>query len=224
MNKLRDKVVLITGAGRGSGRLLAQAFAERGAIVAANDISPINVEEVVDQIVAKGGHAKAYIDDIAKKVAAQSIVKQVEDDFGRIDILINHAAVQPHVPLLDMDEWDWHRVLEVNLTGAFLMTQSVGRVMRASSLRGAKGSGVIINLITASRNELVLSAASRQGEAAGAEGEAAFVASMSGLDGLTHQAARELSPYGIQVYAVENVSEKIVENVFALLDMQMEER
>jgi len=224
MNKLRNKVVLITGAGRGSGKLLAQEFAERGAIVAANDISPINVEAVVDQIVAKGGHAKAYIDDIAKKVAAQSIVKQVEDDFGRIDILINHAAVQPHVSLLDMDEWDWHRVLDVNLTGAFLMIQSVGRVMRASSSRGAKGSGVIINLIRASKNELGLSASSLNGEAEGAEGEAAFVASMRGLDGLTHQAAHELSPYGIQVYTVENISEKIIENVFALLDLETEER
>jgi 3-oxoacyl-[acyl-carrier protein] reductase len=204
MNKLRDEVVLITGAGKGSGRYLAQAFAERGAIVAANDISPINVEEVVDQIVAKGGQAKAYIDDIAKKVAAQSIVKQVEEDFGRIDILINHAAVQPQVSLLDMDEWDWHRVLDVNLTGAFLMIQSVGRLMRASS------PGVIINLISARPEQ--------------SERQAAFVASMSGLDALTRQAARELSPYGIRVYAVKNVAEKIVEDVFALLDLQMEER
>ena len=209
MIRLKDKVVLITGAGKGSGQLLAQAFAERGAIVAANDISPINVEEVVDQIVAKGGQAKAYIDDIAKKVAAQSIVKQVEDDYGRIDILINHATVQPHVSLLDMDEWDWHRVLDVNLTGAFLMIQSAGRVMRASSPRGAKVSGVIINLIPVP---------SRDGSK-----EAAFIASMSGLDGLTHQAARELSLYGIRVYAIENVPEKIVENVFALPDLQMEE-
>lgn len=204
MNKLRDRVVLITGAGKGSGRLLAQAFAERGAIVAANDISPINVEEVVDQIVAKGGHAKAYIDDIAKKVAAQNIVKQVEDDFGRIDILINHAAVQPHVPLLDMDEWDWHRVLDVNLTGAFLMMQSVGRVMRASSPRGAKGSGVIINLVTVRQEQ--------------AEGEAAFIASMSGLEGLTRQAARELNPHGIQVHMVRNHAETVLENVLSFLD------
>lgn len=204
MNRLTDKVVLITGAGKGSGRLLARAFAERGAIVAANDISPVNVEEVVDQILAKGGHAKAYIDDVAKKVAAQNLVKQVEDDFGHIDILINHAAVQPHVPLLDMDEWDWHRVLDVNLTGAFLMIQSVGRVMRASS-PGAKGSGVIINLITA-----------KQGRA---EGEAAFVASMNGLGGLTRLAARELSPHGIHVYAVENNADTVVEEVFSLLDL-----
>jgi len=199
MNKLRDKVVLITGAGRGSGRLLAQAFAEHGAIVAANDISPVNVEEVVDQIVAQGGRARAYIDDVAKKAAAQNIVKQVQDDFGSMDILINHAAVQPHVSLLDMDEWDWHRVLDVNLTGTFLMIQSVGRVMRV------KGSGVIINLISAKQDW--------------PEGEAAFVASMQGLGGLTRQAARELSPYGIHVHAVENSTDTVLKNVFSLLDL-----
>jgi NAD(P)-dependent dehydrogenase (short-subunit alcohol dehydrogenase family) len=199
MDTLKEKVVLITGAGKGSGRILAQAFVEHGSIVAANDISPINVEEVVNQILAQGGRAKAYIEDVAKKVGVQNIINQVEDDFGRIDILVNHAAVEPHVPLLDMDEWDWHRVLDVNLTGAFLMTQSVGRVMRAH------GSGVIFNLITASAPD---------GNAA-----AAFAASMNGLEGLTHQAARELSPYGVRVYAIENVSEKIVERVFALLDL-----
>lgn len=204
MDKLKEKVVLITGAGKGSGRTLAQAFAEHGIIVAANDISPINVEEVVNQITANGGRAKAYIDDIAKKIGAQNIIKQVEDDFGRIDILINHAAVEPHVPLLEMDEWDWHRVLDVNLTGTFLMIQSVGRLMRA------QGAGAIINLITGTTRDGI--------------NEAAFVASMNGLDGLTRQAARELGQYGIKVYSVANISEKIVERVFALLDLQMEER
>jgi 3-oxoacyl-[acyl-carrier protein] reductase len=204
MNKFKERIVLITGAGKGSGRLLAQAFAEHGSLVAANDISPINVEEVVGQIVARGGQAKAYVEDIAKKVGVQQIINQVEDDFGRIDILINHATVEPHVPLLDMDEWDWHRVLDVNLTGSFLMTQSVGRVMRA------QGSGVIISLITGS---------TQAGNA-----ESAFIASMNGLDGLTRQAAREFAPYGIQVYSVENDQEQIVQRVFALLDLQKEER
>ena len=204
MGKLKNKIVLITGAGKGSGRILAEAFAGQGALVATNDISPINVEEVVNQIVANGGQARAYIEDVAKKVGTQNIVNQVEDDFGGIDILINHAAVQPHVPLLDMDEWDWHRVLDVNLTGAFLMTQSVGRLMRA------QGSGVIINLITRSVHAV--------------NHEAAFIASMSGLDGFTQQAARELSPYGIHVYSVEDLTETIVENVFTLPDLQTEER
>lgn len=204
MNKLKDKVVLITGAGKGSGRILAQAFAEQGAVVAANDISPINVEAVVDQIAANGGRARAYIDDVAKKVGAQNIINQVEDDFGRIGILINHAAVEPRVPLLDMDEWDWHRVLDVNLTGAFLMIQSVGRVMRA------QGSGTIISLIT----EPVLDG----------NQEAAFIASMRGLEALTRQAAQELNPYGIRVYAVRNTLETIVPDVFALLDRQTEKQ
>src|SRR6266508_1933545 len=198
MDTLKDKVVLITGAGKGSGRILAQAFAEHGSLVAANDISPINVEEVVNQIITKDGRAKAYIEDVAKKVGVQNIINQVEDDFGRIDILINHAAVEPHVPLLDMDEWDWHRVLDVNLTGAFLMTQSVGRLMRA------QGSGVILSLIPGATHD--------------GNTEAAFVASMNGLDGLTRQAAPELAPYGVQVYAIENISEKIVEQVFARLN------
>ena len=182
----KGKVVLITGAGKGAGRRLAAAFARQGAIIAANDISPNNVEELVEEINANDGHARAYIDDVAKKVGAQALVKRVEDDFGRIDILVNHAAVEPRSSLLDMDEWDWHRVLDVNLTGAFLMTQSVGRVMRE------QGGGVIVNLITeASRDE------SAQRE------RVAFLASMSGLESLSQQAARELEPFGIRVHTLK---------------------
>ena len=198
MDNLKDKIVLITGAGKGGGKLLAKIFAEHGAVVAANDISPINVEEVVDEINKQGGHAKAYVEDVAKKVGVQNLINQVEDDFGRIDILVNHAAVEPNVPLLSMDEWDWHRVLDVNLTGAFLMTQSAGRVMRE------KGAGVIINLISANQDP--------------ARNEAAFVASMSGLESFTQQAVRELSPHGIRVYALVNTRDTIIANVLALFE------
>ena len=198
MNKLENKVVLITGAGKGSGRALGEAFAEHGAIIAANDISPINVEEVVDGIVARGGKAKAYVEDIAKKVGVQAVVNSVEDDFGRIDILVNHAAVEPHGPLLKMDEWDWHRTLDVNLTGAFLMTQSVGRVM------AGKGGGVILNLVT--------------GAGEGGEKEAgAYFTSKAGLAELSIQADRELSPHGVRVYAVEN-SADVVKQILLLLE------
>ena len=203
MDTLKDKVVLITGAGKGSGRLLARAFAEHGAFVAANDVSPVNVEAVVDHILARGGRAKAYVDDIAKKVAVQNILNQVEDDFGRLDIVIHHAAVEPDVPLLNMDEWDWHRTLDVNLTGAFLMTQSAGRMMRA------QGSGMIVHLIRESIQE--------------GSHKAAFLASMQGLEAFARQAARELSPYGIRVFVIQNVPEEIQETVFNLLDRQVEE-
>ncbi len=189
-NDFEGKVVLITGAGKGKGRALAEAFAKRGAFVAANDISPVNVDELVAQ---GNGKIKAYVDDIAKKVAVQAIVNQVEDDFGRIDILINHAAVEPHIALLDMDEWDWHRVLDVNLTGAFLMMQSVGRVMRA------EGSGVMINLIAARPLEA---------RADSARNEVAYNASMAALVALTRSAANELSAFGIRVHAVGTGIEK----------------
>jgi 3-oxoacyl-[acyl-carrier protein] reductase len=200
VTELKGRVVLITGAGKGAGRLLARAFAERGASVAANDISPVNVEQVVDQINALGGRAKAYIEDVAKKFGAQYIINQVEEDLGQIEILVNHAAVEPHGPLLEIDEWDWHRVLDVNLTGTFLMTQSVGRLMRA------RGEGVIVNLFTATQIS-----ASRE-----AKSGAAFAATMSGLEGFTRQAAVELSPYGIHVHAVET-GDEIVSRVMALL-------
>jgi NAD(P)-dependent dehydrogenase (short-subunit alcohol dehydrogenase family) len=195
MTDFKGKVVLITGAGKGSGRELAKGFAKHGAIVAANDISPNNVEDVVGEINAGGGQARAYIEDVAKKVGAQALVKQVEDDFGRIDILVNHAAVEPRSPLLDMDEWDWHRTLDVNLTGAFLMTQSVGRVMRE------QGGGVIINLISdAGRDEHPM--------------RAVFFASMAGLEAFSQQAANELAPYGIRVHAVRTNT-----NLEAILDL-----
>jgi len=198
MNNLKDKVVLITGAGKGAGRLLVRAFAERGASVAANDISPINVDEVVSRINARGDKARAYIEDVAKKVGAQALVKSVEDELGGIDILVNHAAVEPHTPLLAMDEWDWHRTLDVNLTGAFLMMQSVGRVMRV------KGRGAILNIVA--------------GAGKGLEKDAgAYLSSMAGLAVLSHQADLELSPHGIRVYAIEN-SVDVVKDVMTALE------
>lgn len=189
MSKLKNKVVLITGAGKGSGRKLAEALAGKGAIIAANDISPVNVEEVVKKIHAMGGRAKAYIEDVAKKVGAQMILKSVEDEFGHIDILVNHAAVEPHMSLLNMDEWDWHRVLDVNLTGAFLMSQTAGRVMKE------KGSGVIINLVAG--------AGEKEKEAG------AFLASKAGLDELSRQFARELNPYGVKVLSASTFEEAL---------------
>jgi len=181
--EFQDKVVLITGAGRGTGRQIAETFAAQGARLAINDISPQNVDSLVAELRQRGYNAKAYVDDIAKKVAVQAIVNQVEEDYGRIDVLINHASVEPHASLLDMDEWDWHRALDVNLTGAFLTMQSVGRVMRD------RGGGIIINIISISGDTVALD-------------RSAYVASLFGLIGLTRQAARELFGYGIRVHAV----------------------
>jgi len=183
MDDFNQKIVLITGAGKGAGRAVAEAFAARGAVIAANDISPINLDIVAENITASGGKIKTYVGDVAKKVAVQALINQVIDDWGRIDVLVNSAAVEPSSPLLDMDEWDWHRVLDVNLTGAFLMSQSAGRVMRI------QGGGVIINLAPVA------------GRAALPD-RAAYVASKMGLVAMTRQAALELGAFGIRVHAV----------------------
>lgn len=179
MNKPAGKIILITGAGRGTGRQLAQAFAARGAIIAANDISPLNVDAVVEEIIAAGGQARAYIHDVAKKVAVQAMVNQVMDDFGRIDVLVNCANVQPPAALLDLDEWDLHRAFEVNAIGTFLMMQSVGRVMRAGD------GGLMINVVKF------------PGDA-----PASFIASRGGIAAMSARADEELKVHGIRVMSI----------------------
>jgi NAD(P)-dependent dehydrogenase (short-subunit alcohol dehydrogenase family) len=178
------KIVLVTGAGRGIGRAIAEAFAAQGALVAANDITPVNLDETIERITRAGGTASEYVVDVAKKMSLQAMVNQVLDDWERIDILINSAGVEPSAPLLDMDAWDWQRTLDVNLSGPFFTTQIVGRVMRE------QGGGVILNM------------ACSEGHANGLKDRAAYVASKMGLIGLTREAARELEAYNIRVNAV----------------------
>jgi len=183
MGHFSGRVALVSGAGKGAGRAIAEALAASGAFVAANDVSPVNLDVVVAAIQAGGGQARAFVEDVAKKVAVQAMINQVTDAWGRLDILVNCANVEPRYPLLELDEWDWHRTLGVNLTGAFLLMQSAGRVMREA------GSGVIVN---------VAPIAGR----AGMPDRSAYVASKVGLVGLTRQAATELAPHGIRVYGV----------------------
>jgi len=178
-NPYLDQVVLVTGAGRGAGRKLALAFASQGAIVAANDLTPVNLEPVVNEINASGGRAGAYLHDIAKKVDVQVMTNNIQADFGRIDILINCANVLLPTSLLEIDEWDLHRIFEVNAIGSLLVMQSVGRVMRA------QGSGTLVNVIKIP---------------AGAP--AAFTASRAGLIAATDSLSAELGQYGLRVFTV----------------------
>ncbi len=179
MDNFSGKIVLVTGAGKGAGRKIAQAFAARGAVVAANDISPVNVEPVVDEINAAGGRARAYVHDIAKKVDVQAMLNNLTDDFGRIDILVNCAHVEPRTSLINLDEWDLHRVFEVNAIGTVLMMQSVGRVMRTQD------SGIIVNVVRLS-----------------ADSPVSFIASRAGIAAMTRRAAEEFAQFGIRVFAV----------------------
>ena len=184
MFDFNSRVALVTGAGRGIGRAIAAAFAAAGASVAANDLTPINLDATVAQITAAGGLVKDYIFDVAKQLQVQEMVGQVLADLGRIDFLVNCAGVQPHAPLLEMDEWGWRRTLDVNLSGPFFTMQLAGEAMRR------QGGGVIVNIAAAI------------GDAHGLADCSAFVASKTGLIGLTRQAARELAAYNIRVNAI----------------------
>ncbi len=179
-----DKVVLITGAGRGIGKALALAFAQAGARVAVNDINPETCAQTAAEIAASGGQALACHADVANKLAVQAMLIDLEDQWGRVDILINNAGVEPHQPILKLDEWDWDRTLNVNLKGAFICSQSAGRMMQQ------QGGGVIVNI------------ASIAGRAAGLRDRSAYVASKTGLIGFTKECAREFAAYNIRVNAV----------------------
>lgn len=179
-----NRVVLITGAGRGIGRAIALAFARSGASLAVNDLTPVNLDETMRQIRATGAAAKDYIFDIAKKMPVEEMIDEALADWGRIDFLINNAGVHPVVSLLDMDEWDLRRTLDVNLFGPFFTTQLVGRAMRA------QGGGAIVNIAAA------------LGSDQGLKDSAAYRASKQGLIGLTRAAADELAHFNIRVNAI----------------------
>ena len=180
----QNQVVLVTGAGRGIGKAIALAFAGEGAKVAVNDINPDSCETTANEINASGGEAAAFHADVSNKLAVQSMLIDLEDRWGRVDVLINNAGVEPHQPIVQLDEWDWNRTLDVYLKGAFICSQSVGRMMIK------QGGGAIVNI------------ASIAGRAAGLRDRSAYVASKTGLIGFTKECAREFAAHQIRVNAV----------------------
>jgi len=180
MTTLTDQVVLITGAGRGLGAAIADAFAAQGAIIAANDITPINLKVVTKCINETGGRAKSYVYDISKKMPIQAMLNAILDDWGRLDIVVNAASVNPKASILTLDAWDWQRTLDVNLTGPFLITQSAGRIMQE------QGGGKIINIAVNHKSNH----------------KAAYSISKKGITSLTEESADEFSAHNIRVNAI----------------------
>lgn len=181
---LQNQVALIVGAGRAPAPALALALARQGAMIAANDLSPVLIDPLSAAVAAEGGRIHSYIADATRGMPLRAMLDEILEDFGRIDILINNPRVQPEIPLLSMDEWDWQRTIEMNLNGPFLITQLVARLMKE------QGSGVILNLVDANPPSLE------------APGRAAYAASQQGMLALSLAAARELIAYNIRVHTL----------------------
>lgn len=181
---LRGHAALVTGAGADTGRAAALALARAGAAVIVNDINPDRPDDVAALITAQGGRALAWQADVANRFQCGAMIEAGRDAFGRLDILINAASVQRLGPMDKVDEWDWRRAIDVNLTGAFFCTQLLGRVM------AEEGGGVIVNIASTAGDGLTP-----------AEG-ISYTASKAGLIGLTRQSARELAAHGIRVNAI----------------------
>lgn len=179
-----DNVIFITGAGREPGRTIAQAFAGQGAIIAAHDLTPIHVDQTVARIEDSGGRAKAYVGDTSKKIFLQTLLDDILADWGRIDVLVNSLAVAPDNSVLAMDEWDWRYTFDINVGGPFLLTQSVGRIMRE------QGGGAMLTIVAG-------------GQRVPEPGRrAAYLASQLSLIGLVREAAAGLAGDGIRVNAI----------------------
>jgi 3-oxoacyl-[acyl-carrier protein] reductase len=178
---LKEKVALVTGAGRGIGKAIAQGLSDCGARVAVNDIDSQAAIHTVSDL---AGDATAYLADVGDPDAAQAMVRDVIRDFGRLDILVNNAGIEPKAPILDMPISDWQRTLDVNLSAAFYTSQAVGRHMREA------GGGVIVNIGSIAGHNIPL------------KDRASYVASKAGLIGFTRECAREFAAYGIRVNAV----------------------
>ncbi|MBK8023386.1 MAG: SDR family oxidoreductase [Chloroflexi bacterium] len=193
---LTGHAALVTGAGDGVGKAVALALAASGAAVVVNDLNPDRADTVAEQIAAGGGRAIPWQADVANRFQVGSMIEAARDAFGRITILVNAAGVWKRGPMNDLDEWDWRRILDVNLTGAFFCTQLLSRVM------ADEGGGVIVNI------------GSIAGHGATLADSIGYVSTKSGLIGLTQQSARELAPRGIRVNAVcpGNLDEDSVES------------
>jgi 3-oxoacyl-[acyl-carrier protein] reductase len=184
LQKLRDKVAIVTGASRGIGKAIALSLASEGANVVVNYASSSTAaEQVVEAIAAGGGSAIALQADVSKADQVEALVNAVMEKWNRIDVLINNAGITRDTLLLRMKPEEWQAVIDLNLTGVFLCTRAVSKIMLKQR------SGRIIS---------ITSVAGQMGN----PGQANYSAAKAGVIGFTKTVAKEFAPRGITVNAV----------------------
>jgi NAD(P)-dependent dehydrogenase (short-subunit alcohol dehydrogenase family) len=180
---ITGKVAIVTGAGHGAGQAIAATLAAAGARVAVNDINPDRAYRVAAELRDGGGAALGVMADVSNRFQCVHLIETTRAEWGRIDILVNCAAIQPSAAVLKMDEWELMRVLDVNVKGAFFMSQLVGRVM-ADRYRAEGTRGLIITLAAAEPDRA---------------GFAAYATTQAALPAFVRACAREYEPLGIDV-------------------------
>jgi 3-oxoacyl-[acyl-carrier protein] reductase len=181
---LKDHVAIVTGAGSGIGRAIAEALAAEGAHVSIWDVNETAARDAAEAIHGSGGAASHAAVDVSAAGAVRAAVDQVAGAHGRIDILVNNAGVCRVAPIAAISESDWDLVLAVNLKGTFLCSQAVMEVMKP------RRRGKIINMGSVS------------GKVGGIAVGAHYSASKAAVMCLTKSLARELAPFNINVNAI----------------------
>ena len=181
---MQNQVAIITGSSRGIGKAAALALAAEGASVVVNYArSSTAADEVVAEITGAGGSAIALQADVSQEEQVDALIKATKDKFGRIDVLVNNAGITRDTLLLRMKPADWQAVIDLNLTGVFLCTRAVAKIMLKQR------SGRIIN---------IASVAGLMGN----PGQANYSAAKAGVIGFTKTVAKEMAPRGVTVNAV----------------------
>jgi 3-oxoacyl-[acyl-carrier protein] reductase len=181
---LADKVVLVTGAGGGIGRALAERFAAAQCRVVVNDINAEAIDVVVKAITDGGGQALGAVADVASAEQVDAMFAAIVEAHGRIDVVINNAGIiSPMLHFFEADEAWWRRIIDVNLTGHFLVSQPAARMM------AKQGGGVILNM-------------SSGGATRAHRAFTAYDATKGGIEALTRAMALDLGPYNIRVNAL----------------------
>ena len=184
MNLLKDKVAIVTGAGRGIGRAIALKYAQEGANVVITDLKiDETVEAFIEELKGLGVKAKAYASNAANFDDAHKLIEEVLADFGRVDVLVNNAGITRDGLMMRMTEEQWDLVINVNLKSAFNLIHAVTPVMLKQK------SGSIINM------------ASVVG-VSGNAGQTNYSASKAGMIGLAKSIAKELGSRGVRANAI----------------------
>jgi NAD(P)-dependent dehydrogenase (short-subunit alcohol dehydrogenase family) len=199
----QDRVVVVTGAGRGIGRAHALAFAAEGAPVVVNDVDGDATAGVVAEIEARGGQAVANTADVADWAGAKDLIGTALAHFGRLDVLVNNAGFLRDRMLVNLGEDEWDAVVRVHLKGHFAPLRHAADHWRAEAKAGRMPSARVIN--TSSGAGLL-----------GSVGQGNYSAAKAGIAGLTVVAAAELARYGVTVNAIAPAARtRMTEAVFA---------